>query len=96
MPNWQQSIEEIITRPACNNGVAIEKELVNQITDQIKEVEGSLSILQFTLQRIWDEHTIRDRLISTKEYSQLSEGKGIAGRYYRNPCGTSHKKGIAQ
>ncbi|MCW5516160.1 leucine-rich repeat domain-containing protein [Muriicola sp. Z0-33] len=78
-PNWQQSMEEIITRPALKNGVVIEKELVNEITNQIKEVEGSLSILQFTLQRIWNQESIADRLISTTEFSQISEGKGIAG-----------------
>jgi len=77
--NWEDSMAEIITKPALKNGVVIEKELVDQILNQLKEVEGSLPILQFTLEQIWNKETIEDRRISSTEYSKLSEGKGIGG-----------------
>ena len=77
--NWEQSMTEIIARPALKNGVVIEKELVEQLLEEIKEVDGSLPILQFTLERIWNNETIEDRRISVTEYSKLSEGKGISG-----------------
>ncbi|MGP1994068.1 nSTAND1 domain-containing NTPase [Zobellia laminariae] len=77
--NWEQSMSEIICKPALKNGVVIEKELVDQLLIQIKEVDGSLPILQFTLKHIWNKETIEDRLISSAEYNKLSEGKGISG-----------------
>ncbi|SDD75043.1 Leucine-rich repeat (LRR) protein [Pricia antarctica] len=77
--NWKQSMTKIITKPALKNGVVIENELVEQMLEQIKEVDGSLPILQFTLERIWNKETIADRRISSTEFNKLSEGKGISG-----------------
>ncbi|MEM9650313.1 MAG: hypothetical protein AAF969_17685, partial [Bacteroidota bacterium] len=77
--NWERSMMEIITKPALKNGVIIEKEQVRQLLNQIKEVEGVLPILQFTLRQLWSNETIKDRYISATEYIRLSEGKGIAG-----------------
>jgi hypothetical protein len=70
---------EIISRPALKNGVVIEKELVEQLLEQIKDVDGSLPILQFTLDRIWNKESISDRCISSTEFNKLSEGKGVSG-----------------
>jgi Leucine-rich repeat (LRR) protein len=77
--NWEESMSAIISQPARKNGVLIEPELVDQLLNQLKDVEGSLPILQFTLERIWTKDTIADRRISTSEYSTLSEGRGIGG-----------------
>ena len=77
--NWEQSMTEIITKPSLKNGVEIEQELVEQLLSQLKDVEGSLPILQFALAGIWNKETIGDRKISASEYSKLSEGKNIAG-----------------
>ena len=77
--NWEQGMTDIITKPALKNGVVIEKELVEQILEQIKDVDGSLPILQFTLERIWKKETIKDRRISSTEFNSISEGKGISG-----------------
>lgn len=77
--NWEESIEEIISKPAQKNGVIIEKELVNQLINEIKDVDGSLSILQLSLRALWSEETIKDRVITVTEYSKLSNGKGISG-----------------
>jgi Leucine-rich repeat (LRR) protein len=77
--NWESSIREIIKQPAINNGVEIEKELVAQLINEIKEVDGSLPILQFTLEKIWNNESIKDRIITSTEYNNLSQGKGISG-----------------
>lgn len=77
--NWEQSMTEIISWPALKNGVVFEKELVEQLLQQIKEVDGSLPILQFTLERLWSKDTIGDRRINSTEFNKLSEGKGISG-----------------
>ncbi len=77
--HWEESIKGIITRPALKNGVEIEKEFVLQLIEELKEVEGSLPILQFALQQIWNNQTIEDRVISSKEYNQLSESRGLTG-----------------
>lgn len=77
--NWEKSIKEIIVNPALKNKVLIEDTLVSQLTNEIKEVEGSLSILQFTLEKIWNENTIKDRVIDSSEYNAIADGKGISG-----------------
>ncbi|MEO0728383.1 MAG: DUF4062 domain-containing protein [Bacteroidota bacterium] len=77
--NRVNSISEIICKPALKNGVDVEPELVDLIINQIKEVEGSLPILQFSLQQIWTKETIEDRRITATEFSKITEGRGIAG-----------------
>ncbi|WP_428663064.1 DUF4062 domain-containing protein [Runella sp.] len=77
--DWEKSIAEIITKPAEKNGVTIEPELVAQLTQELKEVDGSLPILQFMLEKIWHEDTIRDGKITSTEYIDLTKGKGIGG-----------------
>ncbi len=77
--NWQQSIAEIISAPAALNGITIESELVTKLTSEIKEVDGSLPILQFTLQQLWTQETIADGTVTVVEYEKISAAKGIAG-----------------
>lgn len=77
--NWEKNIAEIISKPALKNGVVIEKELIEQILEQMKEVDGALPILQFTLDRIWNKESIEDRRISSTEFNNISKGKGISG-----------------
>lgn len=77
--NWKQSIEEIIIAPAALNGITFESELVTKLTNEIKEVDGSLPILQLTLQKLWTPETIADGTITIAEYEKISRAKGIAG-----------------
>jgi len=77
--NWLLSIKNIITQPALNHGITIEKELVTQLINEIKDVDGSLPILQFGLYRMWTSHTIIDRIITCSEYNELVLGKGLGG-----------------
>lgn len=77
--NWETSMREITTKPAYKHGIEIEEELVVQLLDQLKEVDGVLPILQFALEKIWTNETIKDRVISASEFSKLSSGKGLSG-----------------
>jgi len=76
---WEEAISDIITRPAMENGVTIESQLVKQLMKEIKDVEGSLPILQFTLQQLWNADTIKDGIITVAEYVTLSGEKGMSG-----------------
>lgn len=77
--SWEAAVTDIICKPALTNGVTIEPQLVTQLLKEIKEVDGSLPILEFTLQKLWNPATIEDGTISAAEYISLSGEKGLAG-----------------
>jgi len=77
--NWESSIKEIIIHPALNNGVIMQDTLVAELVNQTKEVDGLLPILQVTLTKIWNDESIHDGIITSSEYSKLSQGKGMSG-----------------
>jgi Domain of unknown function (DUF4062) len=77
--NWEKSLTEIIQVPALKNGVTIENALTNKILKEIQEIDGHLPILQLTLDKLWTNETIEDRIITSTEYDNLAEGEGIKG-----------------
>lgn len=76
---WENSMRDIITKPAELNGVEIEKELVDQLLTQLMDVSGSLPILQFALTKLWVASGGSNRSISSTDFSKVSKGRGIAG-----------------
>ena len=77
--NWEASMAEIIREPALKNGVVISGELVTQLLEELKEIQGSLPILQLALSKIWNVETIKNGRIDAAEYIRISGGKGISG-----------------
>ena len=77
--NWEETITQIIEGPAKVQGVFFDQSLVRGLLNDLKDVEGSLPILQFALQQLWTDDTVKDNLIQFSDYQALSGGKGIAG-----------------
>ncbi|GGD05232.1 nSTAND1 domain-containing NTPase [Hyunsoonleella pacifica] len=77
--NWENSLKEIIAEPARVNGVKFHEELILSLLNDTKEIDGTLPILQFTLQMLWNDETIEDGIISTQEFVKISGNRGITG-----------------
>lgn len=76
---WEESIREIITQPAHLHGVSIEPELVNLLVEDMRNMDSSLPLLEFTLEKLWVEDTIKDGYITTREYNSITGLKGMGG-----------------
>lgn len=67
-----------IAEPAARNGVTFEKGLVEQIISDFYKQAGSLPLLQYTLDLLWQKNGISDgnRVLNIKIYDDLG---GVAG-----------------
>ncbi|AOW98618.1 hypothetical protein BJP34_03385 [Moorena producens PAL-8-15-08-1] len=69
-------LKSAITEPAHRNGVSFEEGLVQLITDDFNKQAGSLPLLQYTLNLLWENDNIEDRVLNTKTYEELG---GVTG-----------------
>jgi len=76
---WDRTIDEIIRMPALRNGVEIQKELSTLIKEQIKDINGSLPILQFAMYQLWESDRKDNRQIQLEDYIRITGGRGIEG-----------------
>lgn len=61
-----------IEQPAARNGVVFEPGLVNRIIADVRGQPGALPLLQYTLDRLWDEEDKeKDRTLKEATYHQL-------------------------
>ncbi len=65
-----------IAEPAAINGVIFEKGLIDQIIADFQQQAGSLPLLQYTLDLLWKNDDIQDRVLNTKTYQDL---EGVTG-----------------
>ncbi len=67
-----------IAEPAARNGVIFEQGLIEQIIDDFKQQAGSLPLLQYTLDLLWNKskHEIEKRILKRETYQQLG---GVTG-----------------
>ncbi|MFM7909643.1 MAG: hypothetical protein ACKPA9_32210, partial [Microcystis sp.] len=65
-----------IAEPAARNGVIFEKGLINQIIADFYEQAGSLPLLQYTLDLLWQKNHIQDRVLNIKTYQEIG---GVTG-----------------
>ena len=65
-----------IAEPAARNGVTFEKGLIEQIIADFRKQAGSLPLLQFTLDLLWKNDDIEDRVLNIKTYQDLG---GVTG-----------------
>ncbi|WP_414588900.1 NACHT and WD repeat domain-containing protein, partial [Scytonema sp. PCC 10023] len=76
----EKELQLAIAEPAARNGVTFEKGLVDQIIKDFDEQSGSLPLLEYTLDLLWEEEKRKDnlteRVLKTKTYEQLG---GVSG-----------------
>ena len=67
-----------IAEPAARNGVTFEKGLVEQIVSDFYQQAGSLPLLQYTLDLLWEKDNIsaQNRVLNIKTYEDLG---GVSG-----------------
>jgi len=65
-----------IAEPAARNGVIFEKGLINQIVADFYEQAGSLPLLQYTLDLLWQKNHIQERVLNIKIYQEIG---GVTG-----------------
>ncbi|MFM2379961.1 MAG: hypothetical protein RLZZ143_2540, partial [Cyanobacteriota bacterium] len=65
-----------IAEPAARNGVIFEKGLINQIVADFYEQAGSLPLLQYTLDLLWEKDHIQERILNIKIYQEIG---GVTG-----------------
>ena len=65
-----------IAEPAARNGVIFEKGLINQIIADFYEQAGSLPLLQYTLDLLWEKNHIQERVLNIKIYQEIG---GVTG-----------------
>ncbi|TRV42110.1 MAG: hypothetical protein EWV52_11375, partial [Microcystis panniformis Mp_MB_F_20051200_S6D] len=65
-----------IAEPAAKNGVIFEKGLINQIIADFYEQAGSLPLLQYTLDLLWQKDHIQERVLNIKTYQEIGGVKG--------------------
>jgi WD40 repeat protein/energy-coupling factor transporter ATP-binding protein EcfA2 len=65
-----------IAEPAARNGVIFEQGLINQIIADFYEQAGSLPLLQYTLDLLWQKDHIQERVLNIKTYQEIG---GVTG-----------------
>ncbi len=65
-----------IAEPSARNGVIFEKGLINQIIADFYEQAGSLPLLQYTLDLLWQKDHIQERVLNIKTYQEIG---GVTG-----------------
>ena len=74
----ESELRLVIAEPAARNGVTFEKGLVAQIISDFKQQAGSLPLLQYTLDLLWEKDGIaaENRVLNIKTYDDLG---GVSG-----------------
>ncbi|MDB9429041.1 AAA family ATPase, partial [Microcystis aeruginosa CS-555/01A07] len=65
-----------IAEPSARNGVIFEQGLINQIIADFYEQAGSLPLLQYTLDLLWEKDHIQERVLNIKIYQDIG---GVTG-----------------
>jgi energy-coupling factor transporter ATP-binding protein EcfA2 len=73
-------LRQAIEQPAARHGVVFEQGLVEEIIEDVQGQAGSLPLLQYTLDLLWQEETqidgLADRHLNTKAYRELGGVRG--------------------
>ena len=74
----ESELKLAIAEPAARNGVTFENDLVEKIIRDFKKQAGSLPLLQYTLNLLWEKSSISDenRVLRTTTYD---DNEGVSG-----------------
>lgn len=79
-----ESLHEVIERPAAEHGVAFEPNLVNDIVNEVAGQPGALPLLQYTLDRLWKAEDLSGRVLHKSTYDGLGGVMGAVGKRCRD------------
>jgi WD40 repeat protein len=92
-------LELAIKEPAARNGVVFESGLVEEIIHDYNGESGSLPLLQYTLNLLWENEDVPERVIKAKTYEKLGRVTGAlqtqADRIYRD-LNENQKKSVQE
>ena len=71
-----EELHQAIEQPAANHGVVLESGLVEEIIQDVQGQAGSLPLLQYTLDLLWQDDDLSDRTLNIITYRQLG---GVTG-----------------
>ncbi|MGB5714038.1 MAG: CHAT domain-containing protein, partial [Waterburya sp.] len=71
-----EELRQAIEQPAANHGIVFESGLVNEIIRDVQGQAGSLPLLQYTLDLLWQNDDLSDRTLNISTYRQLG---GVSG-----------------
>lgn len=69
-------LRQAIEQPAAHHGVIFEAGLVEEIIRDIQGQAGSLPLLQYTLDLLWQQEDLLDRTLNIKTYRELGGVRG--------------------
>ncbi|MDV2992030.1 MAG: Tol-Pal system protein TolB [Chroococcidiopsis sp. SAG 2025] len=73
---YPDELRQAIEQPAAHHGVIFEAGLVEEIIRDIQGQAGSLPLLQYTLDLLWQHEDISDRTLNIKTYRELGGVRG--------------------
>ncbi|BAY82790.1 pentapeptide repeat-containing protein [Calothrix parasitica NIES-267] len=76
-PMDKDELTQAIEKPAKQLGYTIEPKLVSKLIEDVKNEPGSLPLLQYALQELWEQST--DKCLTVAAYNQLGKSQGIKG-----------------
>lgn len=71
----------VIEQPAASHGVVFEEGLVEEIIKDLRGQAGSLPLLQYTLDLLWQNDDISDRTLNVKTYRELGGVRGALQKH---------------
>lgn len=71
-----EELRQAIEQPAANHGIVFEPGLVEEIIRDVQGQAGSLPLLQYTLDLLWQNDDLSDRELNISTYRQLG---GVTG-----------------
>ncbi len=71
-----EELRQAIEQPAAKHGIVFESGLVNEIIQDVQGQAGSLPLLQYTLDLLWQDDDLSDRTLNISTYRQLG---GVSG-----------------
>jgi WD40 repeat protein/energy-coupling factor transporter ATP-binding protein EcfA2 len=72
----EDELRQAIEQPAAHHGVIFESGLVAEIIRDVLGQAGSLPLLQYTLDLLWQNEDLSDRTLNIKTYRQLGGVRG--------------------
>ncbi len=76
-PMDKEELAQAIERPAKQLGYTVEPNLVSKLIEDVKNEPGSLPLLQYALQELWEQST--DKCLTVDSYNKLGQSQGIKG-----------------